>query len=62
MNKSDLRYHHPVTVSFKESKDETDHGVVDVSFYNFIFNANGYITTGRAVPLAKLPRYFMSRF
>ena len=51
VNKSHLRFHHPVSVSFKESKDETEHGTVDISFRN----SNGYLTSGHAMPWAKSP-------
>ena len=49
-----LRPHHRVQVVFKPNSgnDGNDHGVVEISFNNMIFNSSGILTQDRALSLA----------
>ena len=47
-----LRPHHKVLVTFKPNLDGNDHGVVEISFHNMIFNSAGILTQDRAISLA----------
>ena len=47
-----LRPHQKVLVTFKPNLDGNDHGVVEISFHNMIFNSAGILTQERAISLA----------
>ena len=55
VKKDNIRFHHQVTVRFKEDKDGNEHGTMSICYNNCIFNSHGYLTTGRGVPLTKPP-------
>lgn len=52
VSRNQLRPHHKVLVTFKPNSDGNDHGVVEITFNNVIFNSSGIITQDRAISIA----------
>ena len=52
VDESFLLPYRPIDIKFIPNKNGTDHGNVELKFFNFIFNASGFLTHDRAIPAA----------